>query len=509
MHDSTASSFIGSEDGSPSCSSSDEFDYRMPSVISSQCAGNSTLYFTDGLYPNNEMLAGPPYGCGSKEYIIDLMFLESGSGGVGAKLSEARMAARRAEEAGQRVDAIRNAKYTMNSDNLQDSSSRRQQAAQWLQTMVGNSSLPANPTVEDLRVYLKNGYVLCKVINEVQPGSVPKVEDPSNPSQLDGALPNYLYYDNVRNFLVAVEDMGLPAFEASALEQGPMSSNSSAKVIDCILALKSYHDWKQGGALGFWRLKSPTGSGSCVTSSRYSNHSKNLNICSNNSRRKWMLADQESLDGTSLSSSPDQSASFLSLHKDNRASYDDIMRLDQSGQDGVDRKSDERSSSPETSASTSTWLQDIRHKFSEVLQIKAKRAQDTLTATPIVTDGYGGGATMMYDQNAPSQSLLSLISAIIGDKPAEEVPVLVEFMLRKIMEEFERHLLNQRNQVTKAINPSLSIAKMKTALKDIMVREEKLASQNMVLEALAAGTQEETKVISLASSLFTHERIAF
>lgn len=120
MHDSTASSFIGSEDGSPSCSSSDEFEYRMPSVLSSECAGNSTLYFTDGLYPGHEILTGPPYGCGSKEYVIDLMFLESGSGGVGAKLSEARMAARRAEEAGQRVDAIRNVKHTMNSDNLQD-----------------------------------------------------------------------------------------------------------------------------------------------------------------------------------------------------------------------------------------------------------------------------------------------------------------------------------------------------------------------------------------------------
>ena len=123
-----------------------------------------------------------------------------------------------------------------------------------------------------------------------------------------------------------------------------MSSSSSAKLVDCILALKSYHDWKQGGALGFWRLKSPTGSGSCVTSSRYSNHPRNLN--NSNSRRKWMLSDQEPLDETSLSSSPDQSANFLSLHTENRASFDDITRLDLSGQDG---KGDEQSSSPETS----------------------------------------------------------------------------------------------------------------------------------------------------------------
>jgi len=46
-----------------------------------------------------------------------------------------------------------------------------------------------------------------------------QVDDPGNSNQLDGALPNYLYYDNVRNFLLAVEDMGLPAFEASDLEK--------------------------------------------------------------------------------------------------------------------------------------------------------------------------------------------------------------------------------------------------------------------------------------------------
>ena len=49
-----------------------------------------------------------------------------------------------------------------------------------------------------------------------------------------------------------------------------------------------------------------------------------------------------------------------------------------------------------SAASTSAWLQDIRHKFSEVLQVKAKRAQDALSATPIMADGYGGGAAMTY-----------------------------------------------------------------------------------------------------------------
>jgi hypothetical protein len=57
-------------------------------------------------------------------------------------------------------------------------------------------------------------------------------------------------------------------------------------------------------------------------------------------------------------------------------------------------------------------------------------------------------------------------------------------MLRKVMEEFEHHLLTQRKQVTK----------MKSALRELLLRQEKLVSQNMVLEALAAGSQEEVKV---------------
>lgn len=46
---------------------------------------------------------------------------------------------------------------------------------------------------------------------------------------------------------------------------------------------------------------------------------------------------------------------------------------------------------------TSTWLQDIRHKFNEVLQVKAKPSnQDPPTATSIPSEGYAG-ATLTFD----------------------------------------------------------------------------------------------------------------
>ncbi|KAJ6417567.1 hypothetical protein OIU84_003319 [Salix udensis] len=54
---------------------------------------------------------------------------------------------------------------------------------------------------------------------------------------------------NMRNFLVAVKDMKLLTFEASDLEKG----GSSSKVVDCILCLKGYYEWKQAGGIGVWR----------------------------------------------------------------------------------------------------------------------------------------------------------------------------------------------------------------------------------------------------------------
>ncbi|CAK9872555.1 unnamed protein product [Sphagnum jensenii] len=299
---------------------------------------------------------------------------KNGTMAMGVRLSDTNMASRRAEQA----------------------ANRRMLAASWLQEMVGITSLPNEPSEEEFRLCLRNGLILCNAINKVHPGAVPKVvEIPPLSNHLDGAQSAYQYFENVRNFLVAVEDMGLPSFEASDLEQGSLSPSSSAKLVDCILALKSYHEWKQGGALGFWRLKSPSHPMGYITNSgKYIIRSKSMNTSSSQGRRNSYITHDLSLSLKSF----------------------DIVLM----------------------------------------------------------------------QNAPSHSLLSLISAILGDKPPDEVPMLVEFMLRKVMEEFERHLLTQRKQVTK----------MKTTLKDLFVREEKSASQNLVLEALAAGSQEEVKLIT-------------
>lgn len=136
----------------------------------------------------------------------------------------------------------------------EESAARRYQAAGWLRTMdqVAWDTLPKEPSEEDFCLALRNGLILCNVLNKVNPGAVHKVVD--NPvvtvQSPEGAAQSAIqYFENMRNFLVAVGNMKLLTFEASDLEKG----GSSNKVVDCILCLKGYYEWKQGGGMGVWR----------------------------------------------------------------------------------------------------------------------------------------------------------------------------------------------------------------------------------------------------------------
>ncbi|XP_052173203.1 kinesin-like protein KIN-14L isoform X2 [Diospyros lotus] len=140
---------------------------------------------------------------------------------------------------------------------------RRSQATQWLDVFVGPLGISAQPTESEFISCLRNGLVLCNAINKIQPGSVPKVVEIHTPSPSltwdSQPLPAFQYFENVRNFLVAVEELKLPAFEASDIERDNLEVGSSAKVVDCVLALKAYYDWKQasGGNGVFKPPRSP------------------------------------------------------------------------------------------------------------------------------------------------------------------------------------------------------------------------------------------------------------
>lgn len=219
-----------------------------------------------------------------------------------------------------------------------------------------------------------------------------------------------------------------------SLWQGSISSSSSAKLVDCILALKSYHEWKQGGALGFWRLKSPNHATGNSTNSKFT-RSRSMNS-SSNSRKKWAILDHESLDDSSLASlsNDPEPTSSVSSH--------DALPNGPSGENRspvADRE--EVTSNVHNPTGTGllvlffwlsitlgdplgkiifyisvvshcwlflcsqsglqfavpkpAWLQHLGDKFQEVLQVNAKSVQGVPDSIPFTTDGYGGSTPVL------------------------------------------------------------------------------------------------------------------
>ncbi|GAB4826579.1 hypothetical protein Ancab_033474 [Ancistrocladus abbreviatus] len=90
---------------------------------------------------------------------------------------------------------------------------------------VGPLGISDQPSEREFISCLRNGLILCNAINKIQPGSVPKVVGNHLPTQSviwdSQPFPAYQYCENVGNFLVAVEELKLPAFKASDVETLP------------------------------------------------------------------------------------------------------------------------------------------------------------------------------------------------------------------------------------------------------------------------------------------------
>ncbi|KAK4773041.1 hypothetical protein SAY87_028060 [Trapa incisa] len=148
---------------------------------------------------------------------------------------------------------------------VEEADCRRYQAVEWLDSIVGPLELSSQPSESDFISCLRSGRILCNAINKVHPGAVPKVVE-NKPNQKSPCgeirpLRAFQYFENVKNFLVAIQGLKLPAFEASDLEKDNLEARKSARVVDCILGLKAYHERKQAAVCGDGLLKqtrSPT-----------------------------------------------------------------------------------------------------------------------------------------------------------------------------------------------------------------------------------------------------------
>ncbi|KAF3436496.1 hypothetical protein FNV43_RR23588 [Rhamnella rubrinervis] len=274
----------------------------------------------------------------------------------------------------------------LESRKAEEAASRRNEAAGWLRKMVGvvaAKDLPAEPSEEEFRLGLRSGIILCNVLNKIQPGAVSKVvESPCDSALIpDGAaLSAFQYFENVRNFLVAVQEMGLPSFEASDLEQG----GKSARVVNTVLALKSYTDWKQTGGNGIWKF------------------------------------------GGNVKPTITSAKSFV-------------------------RKNSE--------------------PFTNSLSRTSSVTEKSLNSLPSDLDS---------NKMSSSGSLSMLVRAVLLDKKPEEVPMLVESVLSKVVEEFEHRIASQYDP-TKASSRDMVVPNGKKSLMKSTSGDKKMEDKNAIV----------------------------
>ncbi|KAM7478414.1 hypothetical protein LguiA_026627 [Lonicera macranthoides] len=261
----------------------------------------------------------------------------------GKRLSDIDLASRKAEEA----------------------SLRRHEAAEWLRKtvgVVGAKDLPAEPSEEAFRLGLRRGIILCNALNKVKPGAVQKVVEAPDPDSIpDGAaLSAFQYFENVRNFLVAVAEIGLPTFEASDLEQG----GNSARIVNCVLALKAYSEGKHGG----WKFGG--------------------NFKPSSSGKQFVRKNSEPFMNSFLKNS------------------------------------------------------------------LIEKSLDSLSSEQFLCGDLGRDLSEMGN----SRHVHMLVRELLSDKKQEEIPIIVENMLSKVTEEFERRLANL-NEQTKTTTKEMAISR--------------------------------------------------
>ncbi|KAL0773668.1 hypothetical protein Bca101_038819 [Brassica carinata] len=102
------------------------------------------------------------------------------------------------------------------------SESRHQSLVEWLNETLPYLKLPWEASEEELRACLMDGTVFCNLLNQLSPGSM-KMGSTFELASI-----------NIERFLTAMDEMALPRFEVSDLEQGDM-----IPVLQSLKALKA------------------------------------------------------------------------------------------------------------------------------------------------------------------------------------------------------------------------------------------------------------------------------
>ncbi|KAK9265362.1 hypothetical protein L1049_003512 [Liquidambar formosana] len=292
---------------------------------------------------------------------------------------------------------------------------------EWLNDMLPHLSLPLEASEEEVRACLIDGTVLCRILNKLSPGSV----------EMGGSSEPHLV--SVKRFLMAVDEMGLPRFELSDLEQGSM-----VPVLQCLWALRTHFNFKSEGE-----------------------------SIQNHSRRRWNLSEVESLERIDHSqvdvSSCGQSAAFRKERRRNSmdSRFERVLR------------------SSVISEPSAALIHDVGQKFQEVFQLKQGWYADLSDAKI---------SELMKSNNldnASTQSLFNIVNKILDEsieRKNGDVPHHVASLLRKVVQAIERRISTQAENFK---NQNIRYK----------ARDEKYQSRIRVLETLATETTEENGVV--------------
>ncbi|KAF8087629.1 hypothetical protein N665_0573s0002 [Sinapis alba] len=105
---------------------------------------------------------------------------------------------------------------------IDDTKQGHQSLVEWLNETLPYLNLPWEASEEELRACLMDGTVFCNLLNQLSPGSM----------KMGGSFE--LASINIERFLTAMDEMALPRFEVSDLEQGDM-----IPVLQSLKALKA------------------------------------------------------------------------------------------------------------------------------------------------------------------------------------------------------------------------------------------------------------------------------
>lgn len=370
--------------------------------------------------------------------------------------------------------------HPLASPTVMEGGSQRRHLAAWLQHMIGPLNLPYDPSEEDLWLALQDGSVLCKLLNKVNQG----ITAPHKEKCRDSSSPSH---NNVEMFLSAAADMKLPLFEVSDLDKGCYSSSSCKRILDCLLSFKCYYEKNQSKEMPSDSFALFSSSGQRA-SAPHLDSAVNLNGHSgigtlkspHQPRKRWVIPDYDST--YYESNMPIVADSTLCIGQMTSTALHTNSLPKSSG-----HLTDENRAPSHDQPRTGIDLHQMTQKVRDILDFKAMQ-DSALTEHSSVLSSL---------ENISPQSLSAFVTAVFGDKQHLESAGLVEYMLKKVLEELERRFVSKNVQV----------AKLKCMLKEHLDREEKLASRARLLETLAAGAGEEVKILSSQLQKMKYDQI--